>query len=50
MPVELDYWAQNLKKIYTERDQKKEIVLYSVDRKAIPQKNNHNPFSIFETD
>ena len=50
MPVELDYWAQNLKKVYAERDQKNEIVLYSSDKKVNSHKIRQNPYSIFETD
>ncbi|MGC9781471.1 MAG: hypothetical protein HZR80_19685 [Candidatus Heimdallarchaeota archaeon] len=50
MPVELDYWAQNLKKVYSERDHNKEIVLRSSYNKSKYQKSRQNSYSIFETD
>ncbi len=49
MPVELECWARNLQRAYSERDQKNEFVL-----KAPKRKNYHaaesNSFSIFESD
>ena len=50
MPVELEYWARNLQRAYSERDHKNEFVLKAPSRKKSPHETKSNAFSIFESD
>lgn len=50
MPVELDYWAEKLKRAYTERDHKKAYVLKAPTKKEYSQSAKNKAFSIFESD
>jgi len=50
MPVELDYWAEKLRRAYTERDHKKEYVLKAPTKKKYSQSIKNKAFSIFESD
>ena len=50
MPVELDYWAEKLKRAYTERDQMKEYVLKAPVKKEYSQSIKNKAFSIFESE
>jgi len=50
MPVELEYWAKNLQRAYSERDQKNEYVLKAPTKKNNLHTAKNKAFSIFESD
>ena len=50
MPVELEYWAKNLQRAYSERDHKNEYVLKAPPKKENLHETKSSAFSIFESE